>query len=122
LFTFFPVVTGADRDLSDLTVVEGFGLVTLVRGETLVGSPLDVGLDFDSGGLILVLPLAAFAVPVRVVCGCGDSCKNSRCRALANASKTSVCGHAPVYRIRTKVSLFDFEVGVQTRSVHDEYQ
>ncbi len=108
-----------------MTVVEGFGFVILVRGETLVVSPLDAGFDFEGGCLILVFPLAdaaAFAVPTRIVCGCGDSCKNSRCRALANASKTSVCGHAPVYKIRTKLSLFDFEVGVQTRSVHDEYQ
>jgi hypothetical protein len=108
---------GADR---------GFGLVLPIRGGTLVVSPLDtggVGFDFDGGCLVFTVEDdAVLALATRIVCCCGDSCKNSRCRALANASKISVCGHAPVYRIRTKLSLLDFEVGVQTRSVHDEYQ
>jgi hypothetical protein len=63
---------------------------------------------------------AVLALAARIICW--GSCKNSRWRPLANASKTSVCGHAPVYKMRTKVSLLDLDVGVQTRSVHDEYQ
>jgi hypothetical protein len=71
---------------------------------------------------LLLVDDIVLALAVRVVCCCWESCKKSRCRALVNASKTSVCGHAPVYRMRTKFSFFDLDVGVQTRSVHDEYQ
>ena len=59
-------------------------------------------------------------LPARVVCW--DSCNSSKWRTLVNASKTSVWGHAPVYKIRTKLSLLDLDVGVQTRRLHEEYQ
>jgi hypothetical protein len=57
-----------------------------------------------------------------VCCWDWEACKNSKYRTLSNASKTSVCGQAPVYKMRTKLSLFDFELGVQTSNEHDEYQ
>lgn len=51
-----------------------------------------------------------------------DVCRNSRCRPRDKASKTSVCGQAPVYRMRTAFCLFNFELGVQTSNVQEEYQ
>lgn len=93
----------ADGDIR--LVTGGFGLF----GTLLVATFLIV----DDGVLIVL---------VRAFGDCSNAFKNSRCRTLLNASKTTVCGQAPVYKTRTIVSLLDFAVGVQTSNKHDEYQ
>jgi hypothetical protein len=59
-FTFFPAVRGADRGLSDFTIVDGFGLTLTGRGSVFIVSPFDTkgfGFDFCDGCLTFVLLL-----------------------------------------------------------------
>ena len=135
--TFFTVDAAGDVFAFVVVVCDAFGFEEVIRGEDFCGLFWTTAgaVRFIIDGDILGFCNACLIPELTRVddiswlwlinlfgCCCWDACKKSKCFTLSNASKTSVCGQAPVIKIRTKLSLFDLAVGLQTSNKQDEYQ